>query len=392
MNSVKEKRIIQEYCCGCGLCKSIYGINFKVSDGFYQPVIDDKYSEQLRKICPSITAPKRNKEGLYGVYLESYLGYSLNPDIRKKGSSGGILTSLAIMLLEQGKVDGVLHIGADDKIPWKTKLYCSRNKNEIINNAGSRYAQSLSLDTIYDYLNSNNRYLLIAKPCDIRAMRNYAMIDERVDRKIPYMFSFFCMGTPSITANEKLITELGCSIDECISLKYRGDGWPGYAIAVDKDENEHRMTYNQSWGKILGRDLRKYCRFCMDGMGEASDVSCGDAWFLDEDNKPIFEEREGRNVIFARTSKGKNILKEAYNLEYINISDFDDVSSLKYMQKSQINRKSYMLFRQLGMRIAHRVCPTYRLSFLTSLAKNGTISGGFNELIGTLSRIKKKKL
>ena len=42
--------------------------------------------------------------------------------------------------------------------------------------------------------------------------------------------SFFCAGLPSIDAQKKLLEEMGCN-SRVVSLRYRGNGWPGYATA-----------------------------------------------------------------------------------------------------------------------------------------------------------------
>ena len=96
---------------------------------------------------------------------------------------------------------------------------------------------------------------------------------------------------------------MGCD-GKIKSLRYRGDGWPGYATATQYDGKVFKMDYNTSWGQILGRDIMKMCRFCLDGIGEMADISCCDAWYLTNDNKPDFSEADGRNAVFCRSKLG----------------------------------------------------------------------------------------
>lgn len=386
---------ICEYCCGCGLCSSMSGIHFKLIDGFWKPCIENnKGTDIFEKICPSLTTKDRRPQThICGDFRSVFLGCSSNKLIRNAGSSGGVLTSLAVYMLENKIVDGVLHVGEDKNKPWRASFFCSSTKEEVISKAGSRYAQALTLSSIEKYLSDGKKYLLIAKPCDIRAMRNLSNIDPRVNKSIPYMFSFFCMGTPSENANLALINALNCSEEDCVSLRYRGDGWPGYARIELSDGTYRQMTYNDSWGNILGRDLRKYCRFCMDGFGDAADIACGDAWYLNDINEPDFSEHPGRNVIFARNERGARIIEGAYEKRYIEITDFSSqIDLLKNMQKAQYIRKSTMAARQLAMKVLGKKSPRYSRAFLKSFSKESTWKRKIGTFLGMLSRVLNGKI
>ena len=252
--------------------------------------------------------------------------------------------------------------------------------------------ENLKSQFILSYLDGNAKYLIIGKPCDIRTLRNYAKIDVRVETVFPYMFSFFCMGVPSEKANIKLMEALGVSPRECTSLKYRGNGWPGSTVVIDKNGNTNTMSYNESWGGILGRDLKKYCKFCMDGLGDPADISCGDAWYLDADKKPVFDESDGRNIVFARTSKGSEILTRAAKMGYIECSSYDNLDELRFIQKSQYARKELMLYRQLAMMMLFKNSPRYKLKYLKQYSQNVPIANKVDAFVGTVSRIVKGKL
>lgn len=51
------------------------------------------------------------------------------------------------------------------------------------------------------------------------------------------------------------------------------------------------MSYNESWGNILGKYLQKRCKICPDGIGEFADIVCADAWHGDKSGYPNFEEK-----------------------------------------------------------------------------------------------------
>ena len=119
-------------------------------------------------------------------------------------------------------------------------------------------------------------------------------------------------GTPSLKANKKLLKFLNPYNNKIKELSYRGNGWPGNASILLENGKYNYTSYENSWGNYLGRDLQDICRFCWEGTGEAADISCGDGWYI-ENNKPVFAENEGRNVILARTLKRKAIIRKNEN-------------------------------------------------------------------------------
>lgn len=385
-----------EKCVGCGLCKSVFEDNVEMKideNGFYRPYFFNKGDiDKLKIICPLNHNSDRYSSNMWGKYDGVFLGYSLNREIREKGSSGGIITQTLVYLLENKKIDGVIHIGPSSTNPLENSTLISTTREEIIKNAGSRYAPTLPLVNLRDSLNLNKKYAFVGKPCDVRALKNYAEIDINVNKCIPYVISFFCMGTPSYLGTDKLIEELGFIKSEVRSLRYRGNGWPGFATAINNNGRSSSMSYNKSWGKITGKYLQPYCRWCADGVGEFADISCGDAWYLDENRKPKFDEEDGRSVIFARNAKGNNLISEMCLAGVISIEDFNnDISMLRDMNYSQFNRKATLLGKILALRLVGKDAPNYRIRDLYAWSKNTSRINNVRTFIGTiLRRIQRK--
>ncbi|MBP3358357.1 MAG: Coenzyme F420 hydrogenase/dehydrogenase, beta subunit C-terminal domain, partial [Opitutales bacterium] len=85
-------------------------------------------------------------------------------------------------------------------------------------------------------------------------------------------------------------------------------------------------------------------------IGEMADISCGDAWYLTPDKKPDFTEAEGRNVIFARTDIGKNLLDAIIKDGGLQVTP-TTVDDLKYIQTYQWDRRATMVDKMLVMRL-----------------------------------------
>ena len=177
-------------------------------------------------------------------------------------------------------------------------------------------------------------------------------------------------------------------MERCMSLTYRGNGWPGYATAVNKDGTSKKIDYDSSWGKILGRDLMPACRFCLDGIGEAADISCGDAWYAGGNGKPVFSEHEGRNIVFARTSEGLDILQGMMDEGNVTFEKVEDLESyLSTIQKSQFFRRASMSSRIAALRIMRKPYPKYPKELMNSYNKGISLKEKLRVFLGTCKRI-----
>lgn len=386
----------KEYCCGCGLCESMNKAKLiKDEKGFLVPKEETKdFKEFCSKVCPAsgVQCNELEADNIWGKNENVSIAYSSDKNIRYTASSGGVLTSLCCFLLETKKVDAIIHTGEDKSNPISTTTICSRTKEDIINGCGSRYSSSNPLRDINQYLNTGEKYAFVGKPCDVTALRNYSKMDDRVEKVFPYMFSFFCAGAPSEKVNIQLLEKMGCNYKECSSLKYRGDGWPGYATAIDNN-GKHQLPYRTAWRDTLGRDIRLMCRFCLDGIGELADISCGDAWKMNENKEPIFEEADGQNVVFCRTEKGKQLYREACEKGYIHSEEYKNYEEeLKHYQKYQFNRKTTMKDTIFALKIFRKSYPKYDTKLLKKYTKKSTLKIRGKRFVGTIKRLIKGKI
>ena len=391
-----ERKYI-EYCTGCGLCKSVRDTHFfPDKKGFYRPenlsADDLKFCES---VCPSSRKACKGYDGrIWGGFVDCVMGYSADKSIRHDASSGGALTSICLYLLRNHMVDAVIHVAENTDDPLESIAVISKTEEEIIGRAGSRYCSTNTLINIKELLQMDQKYVLVGKPCDITAIRNYSKINPEVDKKIIYMLSFFCAGAPSRIAQEKLLEKVGCPQEKCEHIKYRGDGWPGYATVIDSDGQKHSTTYQEAWRKTLGRDIRLACRVCIDGIGELADISCCDAWHYDKElKKTLFEEAEGRNLIFARTQKGSALLKEIIESgELICIDEEIKLDDIRKIQGYQYHRRATLLFAIAALKLCGRAVPNYNKRLLLKYSKQIDLRSKLGVFKGTVVRIVKGRI
>ena len=382
--------IEEKYCCGCGLCNNFVEGYFD-KKGYFRPNMSELKNKFDTGCCYCNTLNYSVSEKMWGDFISLYYGYSNDWTIRKAASSGGVLSELACYLLDSHQVDYVVQIRASSDSQIKTQTVYSKTREEVLQNCGSRYSASAVLTNLLKNIQKNKKYAVIGKPCDISVLRNYMSKHPELENTIIYLFTFFCGGTPSYQANQQLLRKMKINEDELASFCYRGNGWPGKTTGVCHNGSSSQMEYEESWGRILGRDLQEVCRFCWDGVGSAADISCGDGWYL-ENGKPSFKEQEGRNIIFSRTEKGEKLLKEMQAAGKLTLEKEDNLSVLEQIQPGQYMRKAAMYSRLFAMHIMGKPVPKYNLMKLVPYAKMISFKVNFKMFSGTIKRILQGKI
>lgn len=384
-------------CLGCGLCASVLGKDkcdmLLTESGFYEPTLKQpltaKENKVIKQICPSIHVETTPHEGVWGRMKSIAEAWSANPDIRHKAASGGVITSLSIYLIERHKVDAVLQVGVRDDSYLYNELKISRSREDILHNAQSRYAPALVFDNIKQILDSSEEiFAFVGKPCDMAAMQNFCREYPRYSNRIKYYLSIFCAGMPSYNATNITWRQSGHE-DTPVKIKYRGDGWPGNFRAEFKDGSSYELSYNESWGKILGRSLGLRCKICPDGIGMLADIAVGDSWNT-KNGYPDFTESEGRCFCMIRSENGAALFDEAAKEGYIETRNLD-IDCVKEMQAYQYERRKLSGWRILPIQLFYGFILDFRGLNIYQQARTASLKKGLSNFKGTIQRLIKLK-
>lgn len=400
LNPVIADVVENGLCTGCGGCVAVLkrpDVRMEMSvDGFLRPTsaeLSARERQALTATCGGLTVEhdlelQADYHALWGPLRRVATGYAVDPEVRHKGSSGGVLSALAIHLIESGVVDFVLSTAADPNDPIGTTAEARPDRSAVITSAGSRYAPSTPLANIETCLRDGRPFAFVGKPCDIVTLRRMAKSDPRIDALIPYKLAFFCAGVPSRKGSLAVLDQLGVSYEDLARFQYRGDGWPGLAKAERHDGEQFTIDYNSSWGTILNKHLQFRCKICPDGTGEFADIACADAWY-GKDGYPDFEERAGRSLIVARTQKGIELLDQAISAKAIETEHLN-IDEIAKMQPYQVSRKSNALARTMALWAAKQIGPRYWRMGLVSLALATPKIEQLRNLWGTLKRLPRR--
>jgi coenzyme F420 hydrogenase subunit beta len=333
-------------CIGCGACayicpqKNVHLVN--IPDDGIRPVIrpDDCVScSDCLNVCPGhelrqeIKLPPDNPfssatEG-FGPVLEIWEGYASHPGLRYHGSSGGLVSAIALYCMEKEGMHGTLHIGADPENPLLNRTVMSRGLADLLDRTGSRYSPASPCDELGQAETAPSPCVFVGKPCDVAGARKARSLRPELEKKIGIAIGFFCAGTPSTQGLLDLLNNARVDPARVAHVSYRGKGWPGaFFVRLDgENASEYTTSYMSSWGFL--QKYRPYrCHLCPDGTGEFADISCGDPWY-----REAGEGEPGRSLVLVRTERGRTILKGAIEGGYVRLAPAD----LGKLVASQIN-------------------------------------------------------
>jgi len=381
-------------CTGCGACISALQAgeaemqNSTVGNRpvFKQNVVTD----HLVQYCPGLSLNGTLAAGSsipivhddFGGALEIWEGYATDPQIRRYGSSGGVISALAVYCLECEGMSGVVHAGMDEQNPWLNKTYLSTNREEILKRSGSRYSPASPGEGLRWIAEGKGQSVFIGKPCDTAGATMFRQYNPELDKKLGLTISLVCAGTPSTKGTLEYLKKLEINEQRITSIRYRGDGWPGGFTVCSEDKDDVFSPYSESWD-ALNRFVPFRCRICPDGIGRLADITCGDAWHR---YTPGDSCGEGTSIIIVRTKRGKEILHKASEAGYLKIvpSTANDVLNA---QRGLTGKRRIVWGRLFAMRLLAIPTPRFKEYGLFRSWNQQSLGSKIKSIGGTMKRL-----
>ena len=349
--------VARDLCIGCGLCEAVTGGRVKMvmtPGGSLRPTRVDGFTPEeearLLSACPGAVAEARVEDGfdsdpVWGVYRYMARAWAGHPDVRHESATGGVLTALGMHALRTGRVDFVLHVGADPARPMRSRWVISENPESVQANTGSRYGPTAPLAGMAAALVRGRPFAIIAKPCDLGAVHALSLTDRRVDELCTVRLALVCGGQSRLSKSRAVLDEFGLDEDELALFRYRGHGNPGPTVVETLDGRSFTKTYLELWENEAGWEVETRCKFCPDALGEAADVAAADIW---PGGAPTGED-EGFNGIIVRTAAGEDLVASAAAAGELVLGgpitprEFDD------FQPHQVRKKEALAARYRGL-------------------------------------------
>ena len=394
-------------CTGCGLCESLAGrdrVEMQVSPaGQLRPalhtVLSPAEERSLVDACPGVTAigpdpetldPGTRLDPVWGPLRGVTRGWASDRAVRHRAAAGGALTALSCFLLDDRRVDAIVHVRASTSDPMLTDAMISRTPDEVMSGAQSRYGPAAPLVHVRQLLDDGARFAVVAKPCDVAAIRNLQRQDPRARQQVPYLLTLFCGGVPHLGTAHRIAEHHGVDSSEVALFRWRGEGWPGSTHVKTRDGRSFDLTYDETWFDVhqpWRYDVQWRCKICPDAIGELADVVCPDGWLLDASRRPLHEEAPGVNVVLERTPVGSELVAAATAAGYLEAAPLPH-EEFEAMHPDHRQRRLGEPARLTALQVAGVAQPRvegYRLTAVADLADPDLLSSQLN---GTVRRIR----
>lgn len=387
-------------CIGCGLCEAIAGPDrlqmVMTPEGRERPLelqpLDEATTALIFDVCPGTVisgqpAPAAPVDPIWGPCHRIDRGFAGDPEIRFKAATGGVLTGLAAWLLESGRVDFVLQVGAREDAPMRSTWQLSRRRADVLRAAGSRYGPAAPLAGLEAALGEERPFAFIGKPCDVGALRRQARHDPRIDRHCRAMLTLVCGGASELGKSTEVLDRFGLAEEEVRRFRYRGYGNPGPTRIETRDGRAFEVTYNDMWADEAGWRLQFRCKICPDAIGEAADVAASDVW---PGGGPTGEDA-GFNGILARTARGLDLVLTAAEEGALVLERPLTPRDMDVFQPHQVRKKRAVWARIAALRHAGRLAPVVEGLRIDALARDNGVAANLQEARGTRRRIREGK-
>jgi len=408
-NRITEDKL----CIGCGFCQSLLGQDkikiMKVQHGDQKGELRPTVMTPLTKAdtdlvyatCPStrceanpteLTSSALHQDVVWGAYHRLALGWAANPNTRYEGSTAGVLTALGGYLLKSKRVSFILHVKPSTTEPTFGEATLSFTEADVLAAVGSRYGPTAPLINLEEVLSRNEPFAVIAKPCDLNALRNLAHHVKRIDDLIKYRLTMVCGGYMPDTSMDQFLGRFDIDRKEVTALRYRGRGCPGPTTVTTSDEQKQDFDYIDFWGEDESQwSLPFRCKVCPDAIGEAADIVAADTWPNASPERSVSENDIGTNSIIIRTALGNELVDAAVEDKYLSLGDEVEIDYFYDTQPHQVTKKRFAKARYDGLKDAGKLTPVTIGLRLDELAKQNAPEENEEQRLGAYERAKASK-
>ncbi len=350
MSRILDHVIKNDLCMACGACGHVcpsgtIGYSLKASGDTYSAFIIDELSCTDCGLCYHVCPAASPQTELNEDPLNYYTGYSKLPEIRHDGASGGVVTQILISAFDRGEITHAAVVRSRSDDPFDNEYYLASNIAALKSSQGSLYSpvDNSSLYSLITAAPMESRIAMVGLPCTLTGLNNVIQIEREMNDKIALRIGLICGRMPDNRATDLMLQMQGISRNKVVSLKYRGEGWPGFIQIEKTDGTVSRIPYRSTMGMktILSSNvfLPKGCYFCGDALASGADITAGDAWI-----EKLKGASKGWSAIIVRSETGAKILKTASN-ELV----------IKQISSQDVNSGQKRMLRSKGIGYLHRI-------------------------------------
>lgn len=283
-SKVIEHIVNNDLCIGCGVCVALcpngaleikknsygfliaeqtgdcdsYGSCLKTCPFNPSPIDEVKTEDELSSIFIKNTSQVTKK---IGKYIDILAGYS--KEYRVSSSSGGIVTYIAVELLENKFVDYVISVQSIESYKSNYFQYSlSNSKEDLLLSSKTRYYPVTLADMLMKIKNMQGKFAVVGIPCFIKAIRLAQYSDKELNKKIIYTIGIICGGVKSEFFTEYLAEKAGVGIENIKNPEYRIKDFNSTAAdysfgCINQKNNKEEQIKMRLLGDMWGTGLFK---------------------------------------------------------------------------------------------------------------------------------------
>lgn len=311
--------INQENCLECGIC---YLICPQTKE------LDEELKERFKFHSP------------IGNWLKISSARASNPEIRKAGTDGGVVTAILISMLEKKLIDGALvskRIGPFNRVP-----FLATTKEELIESAGTKIDFAGNITELGQYdtfvptisklkLVTNKdlmRIAVVGLPCQIHTIRKMQELGIIPAHIVKYTLGLFCFENFKFNedSRKKMEKSYNFSFDDIRKMNVKDK----LIIELRGKKEPINIEFSE-----LTDIMRHACSVCENFSNVYADISFGG-----------IGSKDGNTSTIVRTQKGREIynlaLKDGYIEEPVGINTpervskiFNEIVGMSWMKKKR---------------------------------------------------------
>ena len=277
------------------------------------------------------------------------VGQHAEDGFRADGSSGGMVTWVAIELIRRGLIDAVAHVAsADPRRDGRFFAYrISRDEDAIRAGAKSRYYPVELSRILAEIREVPGRYAVIGIPCFIKAIHLLRREEPLLAERIAFTLGLFCGHMKSARFIESFAWQLGVPLAEVEAVDYRlknpdrpANWYTAHLTLADGSARSRDWWHlaDGDWG--AGFFQHPACNYCDDVVAETADISFGDAWI-----EPYSSDGRGTNVVIARSALLNTILCEGSERDQLALTSVDAAFVAKTQAAGLRQRREGLAYR-----------------------------------------------
>ena len=331
-DSLQKDVVDQCRCVGCAACTVVCPFTcLEYADGTPRLVKACENCGICPRVCPTydwswpqaeefVFGMRREERQGFGIFRRLIVARAADRRVLEKCQDGGAVTAVLAYALQNGIVEGAAISGRSATRPLYPEPKLATTVEEVVENAGTRYAYSPNLLAFQEGVKQGMKSLaFVGTPCQIHAVRKMQMFPLKKYAN-PLKLAVGLMCTESFVyeglLEEHIRGKLGIDLSDVVKMNIKGKILVRLASG---DETSIPLAEAKQY-------TRNSCRTCSDFSAELADISAGGLGL------------NGWTFIILRTELGEQIFNDVVDAHMLKTREIGE-EPLAYSLLTKLSRK-----------------------------------------------------